>query len=461
MRRVRSGIWRPSVGRAAGRRGVVNRRDFLRLGGASLAGAALLGTAACGGGGGGPQTADDGSILVVFSMGPDDSGTLQQLIDQFNEDRAGEIQIEYRQQPTDTGAYFDQLRTQFQAGGGDIALIGGDVIWPAQFAANGWIADLTDRFTEEMRAGFLEGPVESNTYNDSIYGIPWYTDAGMLYYRQDLLDDAGIGEPPQTWDELKEMASEIAESEGLENGFVFQGGNYEGGTVNGLEYINSFGGAVLDENDASQVTIDSPESVEGLAMERSMVEDGVTVQAVSTYTEEESEAAFLNGNAAFCRNWPYMYGLAGDPEASQLEIEQVGVTALPAAEGGESVSGLGGWNFYINAAVPQETQDAAWEFIQFMTASEQQKLRALEGGFLPTLTELYEDQEILDNVPVIALGGEALQRTVPRPVSPVYSDMSLEMAQQFNAVLNGNTSPEDAISTLQENLQNIADQAPE
>ncbi len=96
-----------------------------------------------------------------------------------------------------------------------------------------------------------------------------------------------------------------------------------------------------------------------------------------------------------------------------------------------------------------------------MTDPEQQKFRALEGGFLPTLTALYDDPEILDEVPVIALGGEALQRTVPRPVSPVYSDMSLQMAEQFNAVVNGNATPEEAITTLQENLQGIADQAPE
>ncbi|MGH3086025.1 MAG: ABC transporter substrate-binding protein [Rubrobacteraceae bacterium] len=452
MRRARVG-----TRRSFGRRGV-SRRDFLKLGGVSLAGAALLGTAACGGGGG-PQTADDGSLLVIFSMGPDDSGTLTQIIEQFNEDRSGEIRIEYRQQPTDTGAYFDQLRTQFQAGGGDIALIGGDVIWPAQFAANGWIADLSEKFTEEMRADFLEGPVGSSMYEDGIYGVPWYTDAGMLYYRQDLLDNAGVSEAPTTWEDLKQMAIDISEAEGIENGHVFQGADYEGGTVNGLEFINSFGGMVLDPEDATQVVIDSPESIEGLAMEQSMVEDGAARQAVSTYTEEESEAAFLNGNAVFTRNWPYMYGLV-TPESAQIEVEQVGVTALPAAEGGESVSGLGGWNFYVNASVPQETQDAAWEFIQFITAPEQQKFRAIEGGFLPTLTDLYEDPEIIDNVPVIRLGGEALQRTVPRPVSPVYSDMSLEMSEQFTAVLNGDVSPEEAISTLQENLQNIADQTP-
>ncbi len=114
----------------------------------------------------------------------------------------------------------------------------------------------------------------------------------------------------------------------------------------------------------------------------------------------------------------------------------------------------------INAFAEQEAQDAAWEFVKYMTAPEQQKFYALEGSYLPTLTALYDDPEIKESVPTIRLGGEALKNTVPRPVSPVYSDMSLKMAEEFNALLGGDTEPQQAISTLQTELQKIADQAP-
>jgi multiple sugar transport system substrate-binding protein len=430
-----------------------NRRDFLRMGGAGLAGATLLGAAGCGGGGG----SFNGEITLGF--GREVSGALQKLIDKFNKQNK-DIKVTWRNMPADTGQYFDQLRTQFQAQDGSLTLIGGDVVWPAQFAANSYIIDLSDRFTESMRSKFLEGPVASNTYQGKVYGVPWYTDAGMLYYRKDLLEKAGISGPPKTWDELKEQAQKVMQDEGTKFGFVFQGAEYEGGTVNGLEFINSYGGQVLDPNDASKVVIDSPESVAGLETEYSMVTDGVSPQAVSTYTEPESEAAFLNGNAVFCRNWPYMYALATDPEISAIKPEMIDIAPLPAGDGGESVSGLGGWNFFINAFAEQEAQDAAWEFVKFMTASEQQKFYALEGSYLPTLTALYDDPEIKESVPTIRLGGEALKNTVPRPVSPVYSDMSLKMAEEFNAVLGGDSEPQQAISTLQKELQSIADQAP-
>ena len=437
------------IGRPGSR--LFNRRDFLKMGGAGLAGATLLGAAGCGGGGGGSF---NGEITVGF--GREASGTLQKLIDKFNK-QSNDIKVTWRKMPSDTNQYFDQLRTQFQAQDGSLTLIGGDVIWPAQFAANSYIIDLSDRFTESMRSKFLQGPVESNTYEDKVFGVPWFTDAGLLYYRKDLLEKAGFG-PPKTWDELKEQAQQIMQDENLKFGFVFQGAEYEGGTVNGLEFINSHGGQVLDPNDASKVVIDSPESVAGLETQKSMVTDGVSPQAVSTYAEPECEAPFLGGDAVFCRNWPYMYSLAGTGDFIKNDL--IDIAPLPAGDGGESVSGLGGWNFFINAFAETEAQDAAWEFVQFMTAPEQQKFYALGGSYLPTLTALYDDAEIQENVPTVRLGADALKNTVPRPVSPVYSDMSLKMSEEFNASLGGDTPPQQAISSLQSELQKIADQAP-
>ena len=428
-----------------------NRRDFLKMGGAGLAGAALLGTAGCGGGG------ESFNGEVTLGKSADASGTLQKLIDKFNK-QSNDIKVTWRKMPADAGQYFDQLRTQFQAQDASLTLIGGDVIWPAQFAANSYILDLSDRFTESMRSKFLQDPVEANTYEGKVYGVPWFTDAGLLYYRKDLLEKSGFSGPPTTWDELKEQANTIKQDQGTKFGYVFQGAEYEGGTVNGLEFINSYGGQVLDPGDASKVIIDSPESVAGLEAQRSMVADGVAPQAVSTYAEPETEAPFLGGDAVFCRNWPYMYSLAGTENFIKPDV--IDIAPLPAGDGGESVSGLGGWNFFINAFADPEAQDAAWEFVKFITAPEQQKFYSLGGSYLPTLTALYDDPEIKESVPTVRLAGEALKNTVPRPVSPVYSDMSLKMAEEFNSSLGGDVEPQEAISTLQTELQKITDQSP-
>jgi len=434
-------------------RALFSRREFLRLGGAGVAGAALLGVAGCGGGG-----EQGGPVQLVFSHGPEQSGVLREQLDAFNRRHEGEIRVEWREMPAQTEQYFDRLRTQFQAGGGDIDTISGDVIWPAQFAANGWIVDLSDRFPESEREKFLDGPINSNVYEGAIYGVPWFTDAGMLYYRKDLLQKSGYSEPPRTWDELKEMALRVKQDSGTKFGFVFQGANYEGGVVNGLEYIWTHGGDVLDPEDPTKVIIDSPESVAGLKTERSMVEEGVAPEAVTTYKEDESHGAFLRGDAVFLRNWPYVYALVGDPEQSRIEPGQVGISELPVGgEGQQSYSCLGGWNFFINAS--SERQEEAWEFIRWMTEPEQLKVNALQGSRLPTRRGLYEDREVLEKVPVARLGKEAIiQNSRPRPVSPYYSDMSLRMAEQFSASLKGEVSPEQAVKTLQGELQRLIEE---
>jgi multiple sugar transport system substrate-binding protein len=431
-------------GVSAGRQ--FNRRDFLKMGGAGLAGAALLGSTACGGGG-------SGSGNLIFSMGADSTGTMQPLIDKFNKQSDG-FKVTYREMPTDTGQYFDKLRTQFQAGGGDIDVIGADVIWPVQFAANGWIMEVTDRFPKSEQSQFLAGPIQSLTYDGKLYGVPWYTDAGLLYYRQDLLEKSGYSEPPKTWDELEEMGLKVSKDQGIDYGFVFQGDQYEGGVCNGCEYIWTNGGNVLDPNDPSKVVIDSPEAAAGLATEQGIVEDGVAPQAVATYTETETDPAFLGNKAVFARNWPYMYSLAGTTDYPDVKPEQIGVAPIPLGEGQtQLVSALGGWNMLINAQT--DMPDEAWEFVQWITAEEQQKWRALKASLLPTRPTLYDDKEIRDTIPVIAQGEEALKNARIRPVSPYYSDMSLEMQEQFNGVVKGDVSPEDAVASLQTSLEQI------
>jgi multiple sugar transport system substrate-binding protein len=424
----------------------LSRRDFLKVGGAGLAGAAFLGAAGCGGG-----EQAGGATEIYFTSAPDESGTTEKLIDMFNDKNKGKYKVIFHQGNADTGQRFDKLRTQMQAGGEDLDVILGDVIWTAQLAESDWISDLSDRFTESQRKEFLPGSVEAITYEGKTFGMPWFTDTGLLYYRMDLLQESGFDGPPKTWDELKQMTLKVREDAGLKYGFVFQGAAYEGGVCDGMEFIWTHGGEVLDPDDPTRVLVDSPEAIAGLATERSMITEGISPEGVTVYKEDESAGAFLNGDAVFLRNWPYVYALVGTSEYPELEPEQVGVSELPSADGEPGNGTVGDQPLYISSTATDP--DAAWKFIQFLSAPEQQKIRAVEGAYLPTRTALYSDPEIQEKVPVVPLAQEALQHTRPRPVSPYYSDMSLEMAEQFNASLSGDISPEEAARTLKEQLE--------
>jgi trehalose/maltose transport system substrate-binding protein len=420
------------------------RRELLATGGSAIAAMALFRTTLRAG-------ASSGAGEVILTAHPTNEEVVMRQAERFNDAHPDGPTITVQTMPMDTDQYFGQLRTQFQAGGGDIDVIAGDVIWPAQFAEPGWIVDLSERFTPEMQAEFLPGTVAAMVYNDKIWGVPWFTDSGLLYYRTDLLEAAGFSDPPETWAELAEMAAKVQSDADVDSGFVFTGAVYEGGTVLGTEFIRNAGGDILD---GDRVVIASPEAIEGLKIQQSLVADGTAPEAVATFTEDEATGAFGRGDTVFMRMWPFYYTDLANPELSTLDLAQVGLAQVPVASAGnQSVNVGGGWNFYLNVAT--DDQDAAWEVIEFLTAEEQQKEMALEISTLPTRTSLYDDAEILEAMPAVALGKEAFVNTTTPPVSPYYSDMSLAMAQHFNANILGNVTPEQAAETLEQELSSI------
>jgi multiple sugar transport system substrate-binding protein len=439
--------------RSSGSRGL-SRRDFLKVGGTGLAGAVLLGAAGCGGG-----EQSGGATELYFTGPPDTTGTTDKLIKEFNDKNKGKYKVIFQQGNADTGQRLDKLRTQFQAGGENIDVILGDVIWTAELAASGWISDLSDRFPESQQQQFLPGSVEAITFNGKPYGMPWFTDTGLLYYRKDLLKKSGFNGPPKTWDELKQMTRKVRRDSDVKFGFVFQGAKSEAGVCDGCEFIWGHGGNVLDPSDPTKVLVDSPQAIEGLETERSMITDGISPEAVTVYEETETEGEFLRGDAVFLRNWPYVYSLIGTSSYPKLKTDQVGVSELPSADGKPGNGTVGDQPLYISTS--SKYPDAAWKFIEFLSATDQQRFRAVEGSYLPTRSALYDDPEIQDSVPVVALAKQALQHTRPRPVSPYYSDMSLEMQEQFNASLKGDTTPGEAARTLKGELESIIQEGQE
>jgi multiple sugar transport system substrate-binding protein len=422
----------------------LSRRRFLQAG---TAGAALLGLSACGGG----DDAAGGGRKVVLAASTDQRELLRKPLAQFQ--AAHGVTVEYRTMPADTGAYFDQIRTQFQAGSDDIDVIAGDVSWPAQLAAHGWLADLTPRLAPAARAAFLPATIAANTYRGKLYGVPWFNDAGFLYYRKDLLEKAGYGGPPETWQELQEMALKVKADTKILNGYVFQGARYEGGTVNGTEFVRSSGGDVLRNG---KVVIGEPAAVRGLQIARGLVASGASPASVAEFKEDESAGSFVGGKAVFLRSWGYLYSVVSDKTQSKLSRSQVGVTELPVAQQGlPHVNVGGGWNLFLNRE--SRRKDLAWSLITYLAAEPQQRIWATEGSLMPTLTGLYGDAEVLGTMPVLGRARTVVPHTTTPPISPYYADMSLAMAKHFNASLRGAEPPEQAAAALASELQKIVD----
>lgn len=307
-----------------------------------------------------------------------------------------------------------------------------DVIWPAEFAAAGWALPLDRFFPAGEREKFLIAPILANTYRGQIYGVPVFIDAGMLYYRKDLLAQYGFS-PPRTWPELVAQAKAILAKANDPHltGFSGQFKQYEGLICNMMEYILSNGGSLWDA-DALKGTLHRPEVVEAVRFVRDRIIGEISHRGVLAYQEPESLALFAQGRAVFHRNWPYAWEIANDPERSRV-VGKVGMTVLPAFEGGRSVATLGGWQLGISRF--SRKPDLAWKFVSFMTSREMQKRIALFAGRAPARKALYRDTEILDKRPEFETQFDTFVNAVPRPRTPVYVPLSNIMQRFFSSAI--------------------------
>ncbi len=415
----------------------------------------------------GGASAQEQPTRIVFASGPDDTGTVKRIIDDFNAAHAGRIQVTWRKMDRDNNAHHDQLVTDFEAQAEEPHVVAGDVIWTAEFAKNGWVEDVTRPFYDDFdRADFFGPALDSATYRLRIWGVPWYSDTSILFYRKDLLAESGFDAPPATWDELIDMSRRVMQDSGVQSGFVFQGADYEGGTANAVEFIWGAGGEVMRGQlrvtsplrgtvaEMDSIIINSEQAAAGFDSARRLVAEGVAPAAVTTYREQEALDAFLAGDAVFLRSWPYVQGML---QESDLSEAQVGVAWLPAASADYAgFSCLGGWNLMINARVSDDERAAAWALIRYLTDPAQQKRQALEAGLLPVVESLYEDAEVLGSVPIAALARDSRSAHIRvRPMSPFYAEMSSEIADAFQRVLKGELTGQEAVAALDKDLRTI------
>jgi multiple sugar transport system substrate-binding protein len=307
-----------------------------------------------------------------------------------------------------------------------------DVIWPAEFASAGWALPLDRFFPPSEREQFLAAPIAANTYQGRVYGVPLFVDAGLLYYRKDLLAKYSLA-APSAWPELVRQAKTILAKEQDRHliGYSGQFKQYEGLVCNMMEFILSNGGALWDEREM-RPTLDSARAKEAVRFVRDQIIGGISPRGVLAYEEPDSLALFTQGRAVFHRNWPYAWEAANDPASSKI-AGRVGIASLPAFPGGGKIATLGGWQLAISPF--SRHPDLAWKFVAFMTDHAMQKRIALATGRAPARKALYQDADVLKKNPQFESLFETFVRAVPRPTTPVYVPLSNIMQRYFSSAI--------------------------
>jgi multiple sugar transport system substrate-binding protein len=272
----------------------------------------------------------------------------------------------------------------------------------------------------------------------------------MLYWRTDLME-----KPPATFDELRAAGVAARESGKVRQGLVWQGARYEGLVTTFLEYLGGHGGTIME---GGQVVVASPAGVRALReMIGEIYQTGIVPRAVLTWHEEETRFAFQNGETAMMRNWPYAYGLMEDSSQSAV-AGRFAVAPMPAASGGRSTAAVGGAQLAINRNA--EHPEAAWKVIEYLTRPEQMLERARVVGQFPTRFGLYDDPALARALSVPpADARRIIESAVPRPVTPVYTQLSEILQIHLHRALTGQRQPERALADAQAEMQRLLDDA--
>ncbi len=342
------------------------------------------------------------------------------------------------------------------SGAADIDVFQIDVIWPGILAMH--MIDLSTYIPAEEVEQHFPAIVTNNTVDGALVAMPWFTDAGVLYYRTDLLEKYGRG-IPTTWSALAEAAEIIVEGERLAGndtfqGFVFQGSAYEGLTCNALEWIDSYGGQIVADN--GRVRVNNPAAVAALTEAAGWI-GTISPEGVLSYTEEEARGVFQAGNAAFMRNWPYAWALAQSDDSPVRG--KVGVVALPMGEGPDAghTGVLGGWNLAVSkySTHPEEAAD----LVRFLASYDEQKRRAVVGAYNPTIAGLYQDEDVLTANPFFGSLYDTFANAVARPsrvTGDRYNRVSSEFFNAVHRILSGASTAEAALSELQTSLNRLS-----
>jgi multiple sugar transport system substrate-binding protein len=402
----------------------------------------LVSVVGCGGdddeGGGGadaeksPAASADAKGNVNWCIGKDTSGAYGTAIDLFQKENAN-IKVKLVELPESADEQRAQLVQRLRAKSPECDVLGMDVVWTAEFAAQGWLQDTSD-IIEPRKADFIASTLGTAEYDGKYWAVPYHTNAGFIYFRTDQ-----VPELPSSWEDLYAEA-------GKGDGIVYQGFRYEGLTVNFLELLYSGGGTVLSD-DGKSVEIDSPEAQAAVAFMANGIKNGDAPKAVTTYKEEESRRAFETGNATFMRNWPYAYSLGKESKIAK----DFDIGTFPSFEGGDPASVLGGINLAVSAY--SKNAAAAATFIDFATKEQVQKANFLESAAPPAFAATYDDPQVQKKYAFASDLKAAIEQGQSRPVSPVYSQISEAIYTNVHDALQGKTSPQDAVSQMSADIE--------
>ncbi|MEG5037843.1 MULTISPECIES: ABC transporter substrate-binding protein [unclassified Microcoleus] len=387
-------------------------------------------------------------VVLTMLMQGQDIVNWRPFVKEF-EQKNPDIRINLIEGPFDTNLIENLYTSAFLLGESPYDIINMDIVWVPKFAAAGWVSDLTDRISPEQLSKFIQGNVEGGRYRGKLYRIPHASDAGMLYYRKDILEQAKIP-APKTFEEMVKISQNLQKQGKATWGYLWQGKQYEGVSAMFVEVLSGFGGFWANPQ-TFEVGLDKPEAIKAVEFLKKTIASGISPPGVTTYGEEETRLLFQNGKALFLRNWPYVWKLA-NAEGSNVR-GKIAIEPMLSSTGKTGGSCLGGWGWGI--AKTSKHPEQAWKAIQYLTSEETQRKFILETGLIPSYKSLFTNKEIVAKYPHYPQLLKVVERPALRPPLAQYAQASDILQRYLSSAFTGRMSAEQAMKAAASETRNL------
>ncbi|HZJ05610.1 MAG TPA: sugar ABC transporter substrate-binding protein [Nocardioidaceae bacterium] len=323
----------------------------------------------------------------------------------------------------------------------DVSLIG--TTWMGEFAEAGGLEPTPEGLVEE--SDFYEGAWDSTVVGDTSYGVPWFVETRALYYRTDLAEKAGWDQAPQTWDELKQFATDLEEKAGAEYGISLQPGQ-TGSWQTVLPFAWS-NGAEVTNDDGTEYTIDSPETTEALEYYKSFFDEGLA----ETRTQDvgELEIGFAEGKYASFISGPWYSGLVED---QGLSPDKYTVAPLPGKDSAPGTSFVGGGDLAVFEE--SDNRESAWKLVKWLSEPQVQQDWYETMGDLPAVESSWDSGELADD-PMLQVFGEQLGSAQAPPAVPTWEQVAAVIDSDVEKAVKGASPVEESVSDMQSQAESI------
>ena len=399
--------------------------------------------AACGSSGGGSS---GGRVTLNFYNFPDNSGAIQQAADTCSKQSGGKYVVKYNKLPTGADGQRQQMVRRLAARDSAMDILGLDVTWAPEFAEAGWIREWTGDNKSQAEDGTLQTSLETATWQDKLYAVPYNTNTQLLWYRDDL-----VPKPPTTWDEMISMATQLAK-QGKPHLIEIQGAQYEGLTVWFNTLVASAGGSILN-SDSSAPSLGQP-AVDAVQVMRDLAESPAKDPSLSNQMEDQNRLAMESGSAAFELNYPFVYpSMQTDkPVVGGVKLaDHFKWAAYPSVKGQQSRVTIGGIDLAISSY--SRHADLAFQAALCLRNKDNQIVAAVKGGLPPTLMSIYTNPtpDFVKNYPMYQAIFASLKTASVRPKTPAYQSVSIVISHTLSPP--GGQNPNSAVNTMRDGIK--------